>query len=325
MAGYPEDLLVAAANLYYLEDLTQQEVSARLHLPRVTVTRMLKRARETGLVQVTIRRDLPDLLRLGLRLEEEYGLAAARVAPTAADPEDTLAAVGKAAAELLGALLTPGCRVGVAWSRTVRAMVPYVKRPARPPLCVNELAGSYLEPDVPFGVSWPLADALQVPLERIPMPVLVRSPRVKAFMLREPAIAAAFAGARKVDLAFLGLGDVTADASLVRCGYLGEEQLDELRAKGAVGELLMRHFDARGRPVRLSFEGRVVSLGLGELARLPGVVAVAFGERKLASIRGALAGGFVHGLVTDRVTAEALVSEQGSSPGHRPGSSREPT
>ena len=307
MAGYSEEVLIAAANLYYMSDLTQQEVSRRLNLPRVTVTRMLKRARGIGLVQITIRRDIPDLLRLALRLEQEYGLSSARVAPSSEEPEDTLAAVGRTAAELLGRLMTPGCRVGVAWSRTVKAMVPYVKRPSRPPRSVNELAGSYLEPDLPFGVSWPLADMLQVPVERIPMPVLVRSQKAKDLMLEEPAISAALKNAEKVDLAFLGVGDISRDSNVVRSGYLTSEQLSEMRAKGAVGEVLMSSFDARGRPVRMSFQDRVTALDLGQVAKIPCVVAVAYGPRKLAALRGALAGDFLHGLVTDRATAEALL------------------
>jgi DNA-binding transcriptional regulator LsrR (DeoR family) len=308
MAGYPEDVLIAAANLYYMGDLTQQEVSRRLNLPRVTVTRMLKRAREIGLVQITIRRDIPDLMRLAMRLEQEYGLSAVRVAPSSAEPEDTLAAVGRAGAELLGRLMTPGCRVGVAWSRTVKAVVPYVKRPARPPRCVNELAGSYLEPDLPFGVSWPLADMLQVPVERIPMPVLVRSRKAKELMLQEPSISAALANAEKVELALVGIGEVARDSNLVRSGYLTAEHLAEIRSKGAVGEVLMSCYDARGRPVRMSFQDRVTALDLAQVARIPCVVAVAFGPRKLAALRGALAGDFLHGLVTDRTTAEALLA-----------------
>jgi DNA-binding transcriptional regulator LsrR (DeoR family) len=308
MAGYSEDVLIAAANLYYMSDLTQQEVSRRLNLPRVTVTRMLKRARDIGLVQITIRRDIPDLMRLALRLEQEYGLAAVWVAPSAAEADDTLAAVGRAGAELLGRLLTPGCRVGVAWSRTVKAIVPYVKRPARPPRCVNELAGSYLEPGLPFGVSWPLADMLQVPVERIPMPVLVTSRKAKDLMLQEPTIAEALANAEKVDLALVGIGDVSRDSNAVRSGYLSAEQVAEMRSKGAVGEVLMSCYDARGHAVRMSFQDRVTALDLGQIAKIPCVVAVAFGPRKLTALRGALSGDFVHGLVTDRATAEALLS-----------------
>jgi len=313
MAGYTEELLVAASNLYYVEDLTQQEVARRLHLSRITVTRMLKQARESGLVQITVKAAMPEMHRLALALEQEWGLSVVRVVASSRDPKVTLSEMGRAGAELLARLLTPGCRVGVAWSRTVSSIVPFVKTPPRPPREVVELAGTYLERGQRYAVSWPLAHRLGVPLKSIPMPVIVRSERARALMMDEPSIRQAFAEAEHVDVAMVGLGEVSASSSLVRCGYLGAAQLRELRDRGVVGEVLMSCYDARGRPVQVSFQDRVVSIGLERLSRLPTVVAMALGPSKLAAIRGALNGGFIHGLVTDRDTAAQLL-EDGPQP-----------
>lgn len=310
MPVYTDDLVVTVANLYYAEDLTQEEVAERLSLSRVAVTRILKRAREDGLVQITVKRPLPDLYALGLRLERAFGLRAARVAATGSSADDSLENLGRAGAELLSRFAVPGKRIGAAWSRTVSAIVPYVRRPAKPPLCVNELAGTYLEPGVPYGVSWKLAERLGAPLETIPAPVLVRSAEAKALMLEERSVARSFENAAKVDVAFVGLGGVSADSSLMKTGYLTEEHLREVTEKGAVGDMLMRYFDAEGRHVRMSFEDRAVSPEWETLRRLPLVVAMAYGPSKLAAIKGALAGRLVQGLVTDRATAELLLAER---------------
>lgn len=310
MPVYTDDLVVTVANLYYAEDLTQEEVAERLSLSRVAVTRILKRAREDGLVQITVKRPLPDLYALGLRLERAFGLRAARVAATGSSADDSLENLGRAGAELLSRFALPGKRIGAAWSRTVSAIVPYVRRPAKPPLCVNELAGTYLEPGVPYGVSWKLAERLGAPLETIPAPVLVRSAEAKALMLEERSVARSFENAAKVDVAFVGLGGVSADSSLMKTGYLTEEHLREVTEKGAVGDMLMRYFDAEGRHVRMSFEDRAVSPEWETLRRLPLVVAMAYGPSKLAAIKGALAGRLVQGLVTDRATAELLLAER---------------
>jgi len=307
MSGYAEDLLVAASNLYYVEDLTQEEVARRLKLSRITVTRILRQARDAGLVEISVKATMPEMHRLALALEEEWGLSAARVVASSQDPKVTLAEVGRAGAELFSRLLRPGCRVGVAWSRTVSAMIPFVRKPARPPGGVVELAGTYLERGQRYAVSWPLAHRLEVPLEAIPMPVLVRNRQARDLMMAEPSIRQAFADAERVDLALVGLGELTVGSSLVRCGYLTRVQLRELKDKGAVGEVLMSFYDARGAPVRASFHDRVVSIGLERVSRLPMVIAVAFGRSKLGAIRGALCGGFIQGLVTDRDTAERLL------------------
>ena len=310
MNGSTEERLLIAANLYYMENMTQEEIAAKLGLSRVAVTRLLKKARDEGLVQVTVKKPMPELYRLALDLEKRYRLKAAIVASGGDSPKASLEAVGRAGAELLERLITPGCRIGVAWSATVSAILPYVRKPSAKPGWINELAGTYLTANIPYVVSWPLAEKLGVPVESIPMPVLVRSGRVKEMMIQEPAISSALERASKVDVAFVGLGNVSRDSSIMRTGYIGEEQLEEFSAKGAVGDILMRYYDAAGRYIPMSFEDKTVSLEWKKIRKLPFIVSLAFGPEKLEAIAGALAGGVIHGLVTDRWTAEALLERK---------------
>ncbi|HWP68104.1 MAG TPA: sugar-binding domain-containing protein, partial [Rectinemataceae bacterium] len=242
MNGSTEEQLLIAVNLYYMENMTQEEIASKLGLSRVAVTRMLKKARDEGMVQITVKKPMPELYRLALDLEKRYRLKAAIVAPGGDSPKASMEAVGRAGAELLERLITTGCRIGVAWSATVSAMLPYVRKPPVKPGWINELAGTYLTTNIPYVVSWPLAEKLGVPVESIPMPVLVRSGRVKEMMIQEPAISSALESASKVDLAFVGLGNVSRDSSIMRTGYIGEDQLEEFSAKGAVGDILMRYY-----------------------------------------------------------------------------------
>jgi len=311
MNSYTEEQLLIVANLYYIDGMTQERIAEKLGLSRVTVTRMIKKARDEGFVQITLTKPMPELFRLGLALERRFHLRTALVASNGATFRESLESVGRAGAELLNLLIVPGSRIGVAWSRTVSAILPYVRKPSSRPSCINELAGTYLTPDMPYGVSWSLAEKLGVSVESIPMPVLVRSGRVKDIMIREPAVSTALDNAASVDLALVGIGNVSRDASSMQTGYIGEEQLAELEAKGAVGDVLMRYFDAAGRYIPMSFEDQTVSLEWEKIIRLPFVVAIAFGPQKLEAIAGALAGGFIHGLVTDRWTAEALLARKG--------------
>jgi DNA-binding transcriptional regulator LsrR (DeoR family) len=308
MPGYTEEMLVAVSHLYYMEGLKQEDVAFRMNISRLAVTRMLKKARDQGIVQISVKRPLPELVGLALQLEKRYGLKAVRVVQTGATFDDTTAAMGRAGAELLSNLIRPGCRIGVAWSRTVSAIVPYVRRTGKSGVCINELAGTYLAPDIPYGVSWVLAEKLHVPLESIPMPVLVKSEHAREVMLKELMIRKAMANATKVDIAFVGLGDVSAGSSLVDSGYITGPYLKEFKAKGAAGELLLRCYDAHGQYIRMSFEKRTISIDWDQIRKLPFIVAMAFGSSKVKAILGALAGGIIHGLVTDRSTATALLS-----------------
>ena len=307
MAGYSEDLLVAVSHLYYLEGLKQEDVAFRMNLSRLAVTRMLKKARDQGIVEITIKRPLPELVELALQLERKYGLKAVRVVPTGPSAQDTTAALGRAGAELLSNLIKAGTRIGVAWSRTVSSIVPYVRRTAKPGVRINELAGTYLAPNIPYGVSWVLAERMHVPLESIPMPVLVKSEHARDVMMKENMIRNALANAGKADVALVGLGNVSEGSSLLETGYITRALLKEYRTKGVAGELLMRCYDAQGKYIPMSFEKRIVSLEWEQIRGLPFVVAMAWGPSKTRAILGALAGGVIHGLVTDRATATSLL------------------
>lgn len=307
MSRYTYENIVTVANLYYVERLTQKEIADRMGISRVAVTRMLKRADEEGFVQITVTRPLSDCLSLGLRLERELGLRTARVVETGSTADDTLENIGREGADLLSRYALPGTRIGAAWSRTVSAIIPFVQKPSKPPLCVNELAGTYLDPSVPYGVSWKLAEKLGAQLETIPAPVLVQSAQAKTLMVTEKSVARAFENAAKVNVALVGIGDLSQESSLRKTGYMSDEQLAEIEHKGAVGDVLMRYFDAKGHHVPVPFEERTVSIEWKHLKELPLVIGIAFGLSKVDAIRGAITGKIIHALVTDRATAEALL------------------
>ena len=75
--------LIAVAELYYRDQLSQQEVAERLGVSRSTVSRMLQQARDEGIVQIEIRRpSSPENLSEALRAE--IGLTRVVVVPTVA-------------------------------------------------------------------------------------------------------------------------------------------------------------------------------------------------------------------------------------------------
>ena len=75
-----------AAWLYYVEEFTQGEVARELRVSRSTVVRLLRRAKETGLVRITL--DVPqDVFEMERELERLYGLERVRLVPDAGDGE----------------------------------------------------------------------------------------------------------------------------------------------------------------------------------------------------------------------------------------------
>ena len=89
--------------------------------------------------------------------------------------------------------------------------------------------------------------------------------------------------------------------------YVQPPVLDRLEAAGAVGDILLRFFDAAGRPVRTEFDDQVIGLTLEQVRQVPLVIGVAGGLDKTPAITGALCGGLVDVIICDQPTAVAVL------------------
>ncbi len=298
-----EDLATVAAWLYYRKGLTQAEVAKRLGLSRVKVTRLLARARAEGVVEFRITRPLPEAFRLGEELRRRFGLEDAAVAPE-------FGTLGSTAADYLYRVLVPGDRLGLGWSTTVSRIAPFL-HPPKAPLggVVAELVGHFLGQKNPYSVSARVAEVLGMRLLPLPAPVLFQSPRARAAILSEPRIREGLEAAGKSRVAVVGVGELSPGGTLVRTGMLAPEEARRLREGGAVGDVLMRFFDARGRPLSTFLDDRVLGLPWEGFLTIPHRVAVAAGPHKVPVLRAALSGGLFHALVTDAATARALLAE----------------
>ena len=112
--------MAEVARLYYVRDLTQQQIAERLGVSRFKVLRLLEQARSEGVVRFEIDEPVPVRDDLSRALEERFGLATALVVESG---------VAAAAASLLPRLLRPRDVLGVSWGETLAALVKHL--PAR--------------------------------------------------------------------------------------------------------------------------------------------------------------------------------------------------
>jgi DNA-binding transcriptional regulator LsrR (DeoR family) len=95
-------------------------------------------------------------------------------------------------------------------------------------------------------------------------------------------------------------------AQLFVDGFISHDELLDLKRRGAVGEVVGWAFDAAGAIIEGGTNARITSVPNPIPARSL-TVGVARGRAKVEPIRAALAGRIVDGLITDEVTARALL------------------
>jgi len=306
-----DDLLARIAWLYYIEELTQKEIARRFNMSRVKVTRLLKKARERGLVEIRIANVRTSHLPLESSLRSAFGLSDATVIPTPVRPEGLRPALGEAAAAYLERFVQPDMLVGLGMGRTL-AEIPNYMEPQKNETChFIEMVGGIgrgLSFDS-YKVSSLLADRCGGEVEHVYTPVIVETAAAREALLRDPQIRSVLDRAANCDLALVGVGTVDLDSFLFQAGYSNEAGIEALQEGGAVGDVLGHFFDVRGRPVPSPIDDRLIGLSLEELRCIATVICVAGSAPKVQSILGALRGGYVNVLITDEETARAVLDE----------------
>ena len=92
----------------------------------------------------------------------------------------------------------------------------------------------------------------------------------------------------------------------MRAGILIREELMELEAFGAVGDIGLRFIDTQGKPFQHEINDRMIGLTLEQYKKIPKLIGVAGGPDKTETIYAGLAGGYLDVLITDRDNAEKL-------------------
>ena len=305
-------LLYKVAKAYYEDEKTQQQIAEAFGFSRPTVSRMLKRAREQGVVDITVippREGATDLERA---LESAWGLAEAVVVPVddPVDQESVVRELGPAAAECLVRRLPQDAVLGITWGRTMSALVDALPSQTRPDVTIVQINGGLgpvgaLEHSTELGRR--MAGKLGTTLKLLPVPGVVSTREAADALRGEKQIADALSLAAEADIVLVGLGVPTSDSVLVRDGtIITQRDLTNLREAGAVGDIALRYIDEEGEPVGSEIDERIIGLSLEQIVEIPQTIGVAGGEEKVDVIRAALRGGLLDVLVTDDFTARSL-------------------
>ena len=305
-------LMTKVARLYYDQELNQPEIAAQLDLSQATVSRLLKRAREEGIVRVTVNVPYGAYPLLEEQLQQRYGLKEAVVVDSVETEDQLLRDIGSAAAYYLETTLRAGDVIGISsWSATLLAMVDALHPPPRlSNVRVLQILGGLGNPLAKVYASRLIdrfASLVRGEAVLLPAPGIVSSPDAVPILLKDTYVRSAMELFEQVTIALVGIGTVEPSGLLASSGNIySPEELDMLRQAGAVGDICLRFFDQTGKPVDNPLNDRVIGMNLEQLRHVKRAVGIAGGKRKLAAIRGALQGRWINVLITDRSTAEHL-------------------
>jgi len=299
------DQLIKASRLYYELGETQSRVAEVLGVTRPQVSRLLKRARAEGIVEIRIVDRTSEASPAAGALRDRFGLQAVHLAPALHGPADVgRRMIGRLGAEVLRAAIRDDSIIGIGDGSSVSAVADALDEPLHETgATVVPLCGGYWFTGPAREPFRRIADAIGGVPQGLLAPGIVDDAATKASLCAHAGVRRILELWERLELALFGIGGPAWTAAA-----FGAATIDELTRAGAVGELLIAPFDLDGRFVADELRSRTIAYDARRLDRVPVRIGIAGGSNKVRPILGALRSGVVTTLVTDVHTAEAVLA-----------------
>lgn len=303
--------LARLATLYYVDGMTQEELSRLFSISRATVGRLLRKAREEGIVEIRVRPSNAFASDLEKELVTRFGIREALISVDHKDPGKQRELLAGLVASYLDRVLVDGSIIAVGMGRNLSTVSEHaMSATQRRCTFVSAIGGSYRGGEAMNAdhIARRLAARFGGECESLYAPALVEDPLVRQQLIENDTVRHTLDKARRADIALVGVGDMSEDSNIVRMGWFSTSEIAQAKMLGTVGDLMGYDFiDIRGvRSVAL--QGRVIGLTLTDLKRIPNVIAVASEPTKVPGILGALNTGVIDTLATSASNAMSVLS-----------------
>ena len=319
--------LAKAAQLYYLEEISQQQIAKRLNVSVASVSRALSKARQLGIVEITIHTEEDDFSRLEIELAQLCGLRECLIVPSFEQLDHTYSEMARALSELLGRILEKGDTLGLSWGETLKAVSEKMPPVAVRDVDVVPITGSLGRIDTgiyPSSLARAFAEKVRGTPYLLNTPAIVGSKLIRRSLQSDTNFQQIREMWSRLNVVLIGVSGVDEDSSMFRGGIFGSADLASLRAAGGVCACNFSLFDATGEPVHAEVSDRLVKLPLADLRQVDRTVLIAGGPKKVNPLRAILRSRVVNTLITDVDCAQAILENRDGTAPAQAGRERSP-
>ncbi len=306
------ELLARVASMYYEQEMTQNKIAETLQISRVKVYRLLKEAREHGVVRITIDWHIKRATQLEEALIEQFGLDQALVMQTGiTEPAQLRRQIGQLAARYLEQVLVDDATMSICFGSTTYEVIAAIRPDFQANVTIVQATGSLsyaLKEYDSSALTRQLAQKLGGEALYLSSPLLGDTVEAAEIIRAQSTVERTLEIVRQADIALIGVGDLNPDSSgYVKAGVADRELLNDFRSDGAIGDVAWQIFSRDGQRYDCELNDRIIGVTIDELRAIPTTVAVAVGTQKANAIVGALKTGALNVLCTDHETAQVIL------------------
>lgn len=304
------NVLATVANLYYNSDLTQNQIAERMYTSRSKISRMLKEARELGIVKIYIQEPWERGLEQEKLIREKCHLKNIRVIMRKETDQVKLSAlISEAAAYYLDSIIKKDMVVGISWGNTLYNIIKYIaaNNHKNIPITVVPIMGAanIVSPEKDaLDLSKDLASAYGGKYQYIYAPLFVKNKELKENLIQDDNIKSALQLACNADIILTSVGSISSKSWN---HYLSGKTLESLGKKGVVGHIGGHFYDLFGNTPDDSIEDRMIGLAKADIKNCKETICVAYGAGKAEAVLGAINGRYISTLITDEECANRIL------------------
>ncbi|MGL6020238.1 MAG: sugar-binding transcriptional regulator [Gibbsiella quercinecans] len=308
-------LLIKVAQMYYEQDLTQAQIAKSLGIYRTTISRMLKKIRDQGIVTIAINYQYHETLHLEQRLKQRYGLKEAMVSPAGAEqsPQEKLDSIGLLCANFLNNIIEDRDVIGFSWGSALAATVEHMadgcgKKSA---VCVPMVGGPSGKLESRYHVNtivYSAAVKMRAESKLIDFPAILEQKLIRDGIMESQHYRTIAEYWDRLDIAVFGIGSPNITGQSTWRAFYGNDAIAHFNSAAVAGDICSRFYDAAGKSIDTYLSEKTINITLDKIKRANYAIGVAHSYEKLSGIIGALRGGYINCLVTTKETAEKLLA-----------------
>lgn len=304
--------LIKIARLYYLEEMNQKDIAKKMNISLASVSRSIHRAKEMGLVTITVQESSEKLEDVEIAIEKKFKLQECLLTPSADSLKVIYSGMAKQLNMLFDRILNSKSIVGVSWGDTLRVMAESMQPTEQPCLGVVPIIGAIGEIETgifPNRIAKIYSKKLHCHSYLVNTPGLVDSIETKELVTADTSFSKINTIWKKVSIILFSISSLRKATSLSGGDIFTKRQWNEVEKAGASLTTNFNFLDKSGVEVETKLSERIINLRYSEMKKKEHRILVSSGKDKLQPILSALKGGLPTVLITDIKTAKSLLNK----------------
>ena len=308
------DDAIRAARLYYYQNKKTQTIAKEMNVSRSTVSRLLKFARQEGLISISVVDPILEPRLIEKEIADRFGDIRVHVVPVPiiTGEAEWLNRVAHYTARYLNTVFGSNMTLGIAWGTTLTAVSKCLIKKSTLNSQIVQLngAGNTLSMGIEYAseIIMLFSENYQARAHLFPLPCFFDYPETKSALWQERSIRRLLDIQAQADILLFSIGAVNAGipSHVYSGGYLTKDDYEDLEASDVVGDIATVFFKSNGEYENIPLNERASGPELS-FFRDKHSICVVSGLGKVRGLFAALKGGYIRELIVDEQTALELV------------------